>query len=101
MSALIYFHVYVVLTLTRLQHLLHLDSIWDWSFSPRSRICSRRFCRTPRSFPPAAHVTITNSRYQAHDPHLSAAIPIADSADEDVLAAVFNPFISIGTPKPP
>ena len=70
---------------TRLQHLVHWDSIWDWSSAPLTRICSRRFCRTPRSIRPAAHMS--PSRYQAPDPHLSAAVAEADFADEDVLAA--------------
>ena len=82
MSALIYF----MYRSTRPQHLLHWDSIWDWTFSPLSRFCSRKFCRTPRSIPPAAHVS--PSRYQAHthDPHLSAAVAEAGLTNEDVLA---------------
>ena len=72
------------------QHLLHLGNIWDWSSCPRSRFCSRKFCRKLRSTRPRSMYTVYIV-YGVRDngdtcSHQSTAVAVADLADEDVLA---------------
>ena len=66
--------------------MLHLDNIWDWTSSPRSRFCSGRFCCKLRNNQPRKTYTLSTKIERGTSSHVSTAVAPADSADEDVLA---------------